>query len=138
MVSFSLSTPSTLTTRHVTIRSLIKRAERGGIILKKILSYQRYGFRVSDSKYSTPRQFLMIDSPSTHDKGVIKCHRLEWWLLICRLHRFHRRSIGKALETAHPLSLCARPVKCEAYLTGVQPCKSFLRICLCFLFFVFS
>jgi hypothetical protein len=49
----------------------------------------------------------MIDSLSTHDKGVIKCHHLEWWLLIRRLHRFHRRSIGKALEIAHPLSFYA-------------------------------
>ena len=98
MVSLSLSTPSTLTTRHVTIKSLIKRAERGGIIRKKILSYQRYGFRVSDSKYSTPRESLMIDSLSTHDKGVIKCLHLEWWLLIRRLHGFHRHSIGNALE----------------------------------------
>lgn len=69
MASSSLSAPSTFTTLQEIMRSLIKSAERGGIILKSMASYQRYGFRVSASKYSTPKKSFMIDAPGPHGKG---------------------------------------------------------------------
>ena len=55
-----LARPSSLTTRQESINSLITRAERRGITLKRMKSYHRRGLRFGILTVYTPKMGVMI------------------------------------------------------------------------------